>query len=335
MIKCILWGTGRLADECFEIINTGLSEEYSIISFCDNDYHKWGVKHHNITVIPPSELRYSEFDILVIANRFEHEVREEIIHLNLCDSTKVFSVYELKAHIFSHFQYEKLNQRSNDSSVMPCNTHNIIVYTALIGSSYSLKDPHFGSPNIKYICFTNNKKIESNIWEIRYVSDNKLSDVKLARRIKTLPWDYLESDGIVCWIDTKFEILSDLSDFIAQYWSGAGMLCCPHFERECICDEAGAIIPYKPDIKKDVICQVAKYMESGYPTNNGLFDTGCIVRDMSDEKVKSVMKLWWTEIENNTYRDQISLPYILWKTGFKPDVADVFTNHNKWFWYSI
>lgn len=43
----------------------------------------------------------------------------------------------------------------------------IAVYTSILGEYDELMDPLYIDKECKYICFTNNKKVHSDIWEIR------------------------------------------------------------------------------------------------------------------------------------------------------------------------
>lgn len=335
MVRFVLWGTGYWAEKCYCVINEN-REDYKIIAYCDNDYKKWGNYYHDKNVIPPTSLRNLEFDILVIANSFEKEIKEEIQKLNLCNIRKVYTVYELISLIYSKNQYYELAKKVKiDKTVLSGNSEKCIVYTALIGKGDMLKDPEYISPDITYICFTDNKDLHSDVWNIEYIQKGKESDVMLARKIKILPWEYISMDNmnadrLVYWVDAKFLIVGDLREYKEKYWKHSGMLLFPHYERKCICDETAEIIPYKPEIKHKVIMQTAAYLKDGYPINYGLYETGCMVRDIFNERIKKVMGLWWNELQKFTYRDQISFPYICWKNDFYPDVSDTCVNHNEW-----
>lgn len=79
-----------------------------------------------------------------------------------------------------------------------------------------------------------------------------------------------------------------------------------------------------------MIIQVGDYFKDGYPVNNGLFETGCMVRFHNDDFVKMLMKGWENDVMEYSIRDQLSFPYICWKNGFKPDICDLDVNRNQW-----
>jgi hypothetical protein len=41
---------------------------------------------------------------------------------------------------------------------------------------------------------------------------------------------------------------------------------------------------------------------------------------MTNHEVKQLGKIWYQQNITWSYQDQVSLPYCLWKTGYKPDV---------------
>ncbi|MBU1260688.1 MAG: hypothetical protein KJ757_02245 [Planctomycetes bacterium] len=48
--------------------------------------------------------------------------------------------------------------------------------------------------------------------------------------------------------------------------------------------------------------------------NNGLYEAGVILRRNTD-RVSKIMEYWWLEYSQGAKRDQLSLPYVLWKLG--------------------
>ena len=108
------------------------------------------------------------------------------------------------------------------------------------------------------------------------------------------------------------------------------MLCFPHFMWADICDELSFLIGYRPDGKKVYITQVADYIREGFPIDFGNYDTGVLVRDTSNDEVRSLMDLWWNQLIKYTYRDQLSFQYLLWKYDFMPDICDLFIEDNRW-----
>lgn len=63
---------------------------------------------------------------------------------------------------------------------------------------------------------------------------------------------------------------------------------------------------------------------------NGLVDTGFMVRELHDERVKKVMETWWSKVLNGSRRDQLSFNYACWKNDFIYDTSDLFIYENQY-----
>lgn len=334
MSKFIFWGAGKLGQSSYdELIKTSDFTGDEVVAFVDADQNKWGSLFNGIDVIPPSEIKKIEFDELVITCGCIDEVYERIQSEQLCDIKKVKKdwIYTEELLYTKRQYYKHYNEpfkRYNSSKV-----EDIVVYSAIIGDYDNLKEPEYVSPHIHYICFTNNRNLKSQNWEIRYIENKNLSNVKLARRIKILPYDYLRDveARTVVWIDGKCQITDDLLDYINKYKKNSGILCFPHMFRDCIWDEVLELTIIKPEQKRESLIQLGKYLEAGIPFNYGLFETSCLVRDIKDLKIKEMMIEWWDEVYKYSYRDQISLPYIFWNNNYKPDICDLNVENNKWF----
>ena len=55
----------------------------------------------------------------------------------------------------------------------------ICVYTCITGDYDNPKEIPKLEKGIDYYCFTNNKKIKSNTWNVIYIDDENLSNVQL------------------------------------------------------------------------------------------------------------------------------------------------------------
>ncbi len=319
---------------CDAIEELETNERDDIIAFCDNDKNKQGKLFRNIGVISPNKLRGQNYDLLVISNQYKREIRNQIIKEGIAsiDKTVDYEIYHRT--IFAKKQYIKRYSEYNDIVREAFDYPSITVYTAIIGDYDQLIDPLFLDRRIKYICFTNNRDICSQKWEVRYINTGNIMDVMLARKLKIMPWEYMECSNPLIWVDANFLVKGNLINFVQRYKREKSILCFPHGERTCICDETAAIVLRFSDLKSRAIMQTAKYMSEGMPLDYGLFETGCFYRDLNDSNVKEIMIKWWQEIEKNTYRDQISLPYVCWKNDYLPDICDRSIYYNEWLEYN-
>jgi hypothetical protein len=207
-----------------------------------------------------------------------------------------------------------------------------VVYTAITGEYDNLTKPLYINPSWKYICFTNNKSISSDIWEIRYLeNDAKLDNIRLARRCKILCTEYLPDYDYSIWCDGKIQIKSDLYDIIKLYHLSSPMLCMPHYERNCIYEEANACIEAKKGNEKEILNQISRYRSENYPEHNGLVDSCVLFRCHNNKKLNQMLQMWWHEIENESTRDQLSFEYSCWKTNFRYDLCNFSIYNNPYF----
>jgi len=150
-------------------------------------------------------------------------------------------------------------------------------------------------------------------------TNNRL--IKLLNHIKKLEvYDY------TIWIDASLQIQTET--FVQEMISMEGpyqIVMFVHPERSCIFDEAfvlendlrflGNNLPFTE--------QVNFYSKKGYPHQNGLMATGVILRNTKNRIIRKIERQWWKELRKWTFRDQLSLPYILWKNQYDYDKIDL------------
>jgi len=192
--------------------------------------------------------------------------------------------------------------------------HNkLVVYTALFTDDIKQVHgllPEYNVAGIEFICFTNTPYLKSNTWDIRVV-DLEGGARKTARKYKTLPHKYLPDYGAWIWMDNSCIFKYHPRDLFDYYMNGYDMCVHEHCDRTSIIDEARIILEYKLDDPDIVNLQLTRYLNNGYQ-ETGLYETGILMR-RNTNKIINFNKMWWNEIKNNSIRDQISFPYILWQ----------------------
>lgn len=99
MADFIIWGTGDVAEYCFEIFpKSSILRENKIIAFVDSDLKKQGREFHGYPIISPDEIRNFQFDFISIWVWWKRkEIEDYIIH-------KLMLPAESIADIFSPFK---------------------------------------------------------------------------------------------------------------------------------------------------------------------------------------------------------------------------------------
>jgi hypothetical protein len=89
-----------------------------------------------------------------------------------------------------------------------------------------------------------------------------------------------------------------------------------HPDRTCVYQELAACTKMKKDNVALMRSQMDVYRKAGYPTFNGMVETACLVRRHSAESI-CFNKLWWGQLQNYSYRDQLSFNYVAWQLDLK------------------
>lgn len=206
-----------------------------------------------------------------------------------------------------------------------------VVYSAITGGYDNVKEPKCVTPELDYVLFTDNPNIQSKVWKIRLIENPEhLDNVRLARRIKILGHEYLTEYDYSVWVDGSLEIVGDMKEYIDSYKRKEPMISFNHRRNECIYQEVNACTRLKKDDVKIMEKQMERYRREGFPENCGMTESGVIVRDIHNEKIKIIMQAWWDEIKNGSRRDQLSLNYVCWKYNFMYDTCDLPINDNQY-----
>lgn len=333
MKKIFVWGCGISAIIFYkELKHRQEVFNDQIIAFVDSNEELWGKSFHEWEIMPPFKMAEYSFDRLVISNKKIKDI-ESIRN----DAQNKYGINEAQIIVLDEYRIEKNIEfvvgRNNHNILYADNmlaTKKIVVYTAITGNYDTLRDPEYIDKNIDYICYTNNKTIMSDIWELRYIEDRNIDNRMLARKVKMLPHELLHEYDVSVWVDAKLHIVGDLHDLIREYGGNQPILCFPHFERNCLYQEAAKCMTDHLDDDEIIISQISRYYSEGYPFRNGLYETGCIVRRHNDPMVVRLMMMWLEEVKNNSRRDQLSFPYVCWKLGINPTVCDKAIYDNKW-----
>lgn len=181
------------------------------------------------------------------------------------------------------------------------------IFTVLIGNYDTLLTaPQFDGWDS--ILITDQKLPDYIGWTVKHVEpDPELGDRKLSRKYKILSHVYLQEYDLVCYIDANVSLLTE-PPYETTFFS--------HPQRRNVQQEAVAVIKLKKDTQATVQKQFSVYRKSGFRDNVGLWCNRFFVRDHGHE-LNTLFNCWWKEIEQHSYRDQLSLPYVSSKTKTK------------------
>ena len=194
----------------------------------------------------------------------------------------------------------------------------LVVYTALFGDYDDLIEPKVQLENCDFICFTDQKYLQSDIWEIRIIETYDLPRNMMNRLYKWLPHKYLQEYEQSLYVDTNIILLIDVIDLFDRYLVQNLISIPKHYARDCIYEEAEVCILYGKSNFFETANQIKKYANEEYPPHFGLGANRVIFRKHMNIDVIKLMESVWSELNiNKTKRDQLSLFYCCWKNDIK------------------
>lgn len=124
---------------------------------------------------------------------------------------------------------------------------------------------------------------------------------------------------ISIYIDGNIEVKKDIEPLIKKFLQSEKTFgCLRHPQRENILQEIDAcrfLGKFKGDDKLRAPEQIKFYSDDGFPLDSRLQVATILLRRHDNlPLLHDAMSLWWDQINTYTARDQISLPYVLWKT---------------------
>lgn len=211
-----------------------------------------------------------------------------------------------------------------------CLNGKIAVYSCVVGKYDRIVEPVYVQPDVDYLMFTDLKLPKDTVWkkiDITQFDDYKLlTPVQMNRKIKMLPHKYLSNYDYSLYVDGLIELVGAISPMIkemGQYGLGIHF----HNQRDCIYDEAVMIKYAKKANMNEVKNQLEKYKKEGFPAHFGLYENTILLRKHCDESVCRLMEAWWSEYLKYPTRDQLSLPYLIWKTNFPKEYIYIMGNN--------
>lgn len=188
----------------------------------------------------------------------------------------------------------------------------VVVYTAILDGHDELAPAH-RLPEVRFVCFTDGSTPRTEGWNFIKIPRTRDNPRRVSRWFKVHPHRLFPDHIWSIWCDGTHRLNCDPSPLVLQ--ASRGFAAYSHRHRDCVYDEA--LVCIDRGFPEDVIrAQMRRYRDEGFPAHYGLFENGVLVRRHRQEEVISVMEDWWDEIERGSVRDQLSLPYVLWKRDF-------------------
>lgn len=248
--------------------------------------------------------------------------RRQVIQLiKKLHSNKIINKYNAHGNLENNYNYKVKNQAMKK----------IVIYSCITKEYDEPQEPIAKPSNVSYILFSDSE-FKTNDWRIEKIPNEikKLQDpILINRYIKFHPHELFENQyDYSIYIDGNIKVYGDLTDVTCGINETTGLGLHRHQFRNSIENEIEVCKIIGKGNYKKMHSQVAKYFEEGFPKDFGLFECNMIVCDLKNANSKKILQNWWDEFQcSESYRDQIALPYVLWKLGYKMnDVGDLGKN---------
>jgi len=199
----------------------------------------------------------------------------------------------------------------------------VAVYTSIYKSdnfANVLHPPVCKDKNFDYLCFTPHSSIRANGWNIIKTDWTAGVTPRMqAKKYKVFPHRYLQGYNFSIWLDGSFAIKDSLRRLLIAKMKDKE---CPfvlfrNYQDNCIYISANRCIGTGFGDPEKIKTQIYAYSDKGFPNDFGLPMCGMLYRQHNEPSVQTIMEMWWHELQKHSERDQLSLPYVLWKLGNK------------------
>ncbi len=209
----------------------------------------------------------------------------------------------------------------------PFSKDRIAVYTCILGSYDLILEPLIRPDNCDYYMITDQELPVDSAWKRIDVSAHREqvpsdSPVLINRFFKMHPEILFPKYRYSVYIDGNILICSDVTKFCNKL-SPYGLSAFYHPVRSCVYDEAQACFAQRRDTKTNLKNTVSFLRKQGMPEGYGLLTCNVLVREHHLEICQKLMKEWWELFLEHPKRDQLLMPYVLYKNNIR--VSEVAT----------
>lgn len=225
---------------------------------------------------------------------------------------------------FALYEQTRLPERPAETPILPeeyFSDERIAVYSCLFGTGDHIQEPVCRPDNIDYYMITDQPLAPDSAWtpvEWQNLCDPSWTPAMKNRYFKMHPDVLFPSYRYSIYLDANIKVITDLTPYIFRT-GDAGLGLHWHSRLDCVYDELTMVVAMKklgaPDAER-----YRRYLEhQGMPAHYGLLEGNVIVREHHKESCRKIMDRWWEQFRRRVSRDQVSLPYVLWKAGISVD----------------
>lgn len=190
----------------------------------------------------------------------------------------------------------------------------VVLYSCVFNKRDPIRPIEFND-GFKYILFTDDLTIPSQGWELRSPVWTSSDPVRTSRFHKHHAFELFPDAPYVIWLDMTHWAYASLRPLLTEH----DLVLHKHQFRNTARAEATECANINFDTPEVLLTQVAYYAKEGFRDNVGLYASSCMIMRNTDA-CRQLSELWWEEICHWSRRDQVSLPYCLWRLGLQPGI---------------
>jgi hypothetical protein len=196
-----------------------------------------------------------------------------------------------------------------------------VVFSAQFGSTDLVLPPLAGNPELDFVVMASSNLRVPPPWKLRRVdAPSNVSTDRLRNRWCKIHASRLLSDyDFSIYVDTHLQVVGDLQPLISNFLESRadiGLLSHPYsrsVEQEVARSlRTGRIT--EDDHRLNWPTQSRRQAEAGFRDDYGLYFCTVVLRHHARDSVRILEDEWWLELSQGVTRDQVALPYVLWKT---------------------
>lgn len=190
----------------------------------------------------------------------------------------------------------------------------IAVYTAIFGE-YDILLPPVISGEADYIIFSDREFIPPAPWQLRLVRIPDGTDYRHASR-------YYFTQSTITQVCADYDItimhggnaqLKVNPEVFLPFIESTDIASFKHPDRDSVYNEPWACNILGLDTYKNMNPQMNRYKEDGF--NGSPFSACILLIRRNTPAIRDFESLWWKEVRDGSYRDQLSFDYCRWKKG--------------------
>lgn len=189
----------------------------------------------------------------------------------------------------------------------------LVVYTCIAGGYDEVLPVRHPEAGVRYVCFTDSPVSQAKGWEVLPLPRTDLDPLSANRYAKMHPHRLFPEHERSLYVDGNMEVKAGVRAFVDDALREHPLALLAHPLRDCLYAEGRQCAYFGYGWSWTYHAQFSRYRAEGMPANAGLYECNVIPRMHHAPEVVALMEAWWREFTGGVKRDQVSLPYLVWK----------------------